>query len=612
MRDGTGSLKACIERLSELEKRTWTAAEYRKKLVTDIRFFKTELWYDRSLDLVAPLSEVELDIADFAANGPRLRLIIGFRGIGKTYDASSLICYRGRRDRHRRMAIYSKSLDKVKETAGLVRSWLDVVWFLQDLAPTGNSRDKVTAFDFAGAKEDRAHSVSVLGMGGQLEGGRAHTIIPDDIETKSNTTTVESREELARLTGEFTNILYPDIPHDKGGPIDPTEICGLGTYKHEESVYTKLANREHGYTIRSYPLVYPSPGDKVRGLSPVLAANLARNPDLADQPTVPLRFGPAEVALKRSAGKHEFDLEFKLICDLSTSNRYPLRLSDFIILSLHRDKAPISIGWGERDHNGSTAINSSDLPCLGFTGDRLHRPIFIDQQWSDYNGTKVWIDPAGRGQDQTAAAAVSHGNALLYWKGILGLAGGSSVEDMTALVLFCRKHNARDIYIESNADTLDTYRQLFEPVLRRHFLNPGEDPAFPNGWKASLCNDTKITHSTNQKELRIIGTLEPLLSTHRLVADPECLRPVPGEEEFQSVQYQLSRITRDRKCLKEDGKLDALAGCCSVWNYTLAGDPEHQAEKKRAAYLEEQGRRLRQLTSMGNPPPSPSFINRRR
>lgn len=612
MRPGAGSIRECCERLSEETKRVWTADEYKRKLFNDFLFFKSELWFDRGLDLVAPLSEVELEIAQWACYGPRLRQIIGFRGIGKTYDAATLAAYRGRRDRNRRMAVYAKSLDKVKETAALIRAWLDAVWFLKDLAPTRDSRDKVIAFDFAGAKEDRAHSVSVLGIGGMLEGGRAHSIIPDDIETKSNTTTLEARESLARITAEFVNILYPDIPHERGGPIDPTEIVVLGTYKHEESVYLKLEKR--GYVIRSFPLVYPSPNDKVRGLAACLAGNLATNPALADTPTVPLRFPESEVAIRRASGRLEFSLEFKLICDLALSDRYPLKLADLIVMPLHRDKGPISVAWGQNDHNGSTAL--SDPPCLGFDSDRLYRPIAVDPQWEPYNGTKCWFDPSGRGADRNAGAAVAMLNGYLFWKGRLSLKGGSSTDEMAQMVLFARQHNCREIYIESNADTLDTYRQLFEPVLRSHFLEPGEDPLFPQGWKATLImggDDSAITHSTGQKELRIIEVLEPIMSTHRLICDPACLRPDPENDEHQHVQYQISRITKDRGALKEDGELDALAGCCRAWNFGLRLDPAKAAAKKRQAQLDEQGRRLHALTqSMANAPKNDNFIHRRR
>lgn len=611
MRPGAGSIRECCERLSEETKRAWTADEYKRKLFNDFGFFKQELWFDRSLDLVAPLSEVEMEIADWAANGPRLRLIIGFRGIGKTYDASSLVCFRGRRDRHRRMAIYAKSIDKVKETAALIRSWLDVVWFLKDLAPDRNSRDKVVAFDFSGAKEDRAHSVSVLGIGGMLEGGRAHSIFPDDIETKSNTTTVEARESLAKITAEFVNILYPDIPRERGGPIDPTEIVGLGTYKHEESVYFKLQDR--GYAIKSFPIVYPVPGRRVVNLATCLARNLIDKPALADTPTVPLRFPEPEVAIRRASGRQEFDMEFGLYADLSASNRYPLRLNDLVVMPLHRDKAPISIGWGERDHNGSTALQ--DPPCTGFSDSRLHRPIFIDQQWAPYIGTKVWIDPAGRGSDRAAAWAVSALNGYLFAKGRLSRAGGSSEDDMLAFILFARLHAATEIAIESNADTLDTYRPTFEAVLRRCFLQPGQDQLHPAGWKCKLTMggaDSHITHSTGQKELRMIGALEPITSTHRLIIDPNCLRAEPDAEEYQTIQYQFSRITKDRGCLKEDGLLDALAGACKLWNYSLALDPAKAADRKRQDLLEEQRRQLHALTSHDLIKPPPNFIKRRR
>jgi hypothetical protein len=75
-------------------------------------------------------------------------------------------------------------------------------------------------------------------------------------------------------------------------------------------------------------------------------------------------------------------------------------------------------------------------------------------------------------------------------------------------------------------------------------------------------------YETGQKELRVIDTLEPLLSSHRLVISPDVI-----EDDYRSVQaypmelratyrllHQMAYLTREKGCLRHDDRIDALAG----------------------------------------------------
>jgi len=554
---------------------------------TRFDFFVRAIWADRKLDQVAPLSDIEMDCVDHAAYGPRLRGILGLRGLGKTTLVTcTLSCFRLLRDPNRRILVISKSGGEAKKTISLIRSWLDSVWFLNHLAPTNNQRDTTHYFDVNHAEDNRQPSVSCFGIEGQLEGNRAHTIIPDDVETKQNTKTREARDELRRLCGEFKNILYPHREHSDGGPIDPVEIVFNGTPKHEDTLYQNRINA--GYAFRAYPIAVPAPNEDVLALAPIIRDRITTGTLRPGQPTLPRRFGPQEIAERMAEGYSEFARESMLIANLATTNIYPIRLGDLIITTVDTFKAPIYVTWAERDHNGSTA---TDIPSMGFGNDVLRKPAVIDQVWQPYTHTVAWIDPAGRGTDHTGIAIVAYLNGFIWVKHISSIPGGSSEADINTLCALCRQHHANSIYIESNADTLGTYRQLFRVHLNRHFLNPGEDPAFPQGWKASFIDNSAITHQTGMKEERILAALEPVISNHRLIIPPDAITPVPSRPAEHELQYQLARLKRERNCLREDAMIDALAGAIKAINHTLAADPITNRERIEKRTLEDEIKR---------------------
>lgn len=558
---------------------------------TRFDFFVRALWADRSLDKVAPLSEIEMDMVDFAGNGPRLRGILGLRGMGKTTLVTcTLACFRLIRDYNRRVIVVSKSGTEAKKTISLIRNWIEDVWFLNHLSPTNGHRDTTNYFDISGSEVNRQPSVSAFGIEGQLEGNRAHTLIPDDVETKQNTKTREAREELRRLCGEFKNILYPHREHKDGGPIDPVEIPYVGTPKHEETLYQDRIRA--GYKFRAYPIAAPAPNEEVIALAPIIADRIAAGTLRVGAPTLPRRFGPQEIAERMAEGYSEFARESMLISNLSATNLYPIRLSDLIVHTVDTHRAPIYMAWGERDQTGPTSLN---IPCLGFGDDCLRRPVIIDPMWQPYTHTVAWIDPAGRGADHTGLAIVAYLNGFLWVKHVSSIPGGSSEADIAALSALCRKHHVNSVYVETNADTLGTYCNLFRTVLQRHFLEPGQDAAFPDGWKAGFVNDPAVCHQTGMKEERILAALEPVISNHRMIIAPASLTPDTSRPAEHELQYQLTRLKKEPRCLKEDAMIDALAGATKAINHALGGDPVKNKRRIEAKTMQEEVKRANQL-----------------
>jgi len=101
----------------------------------------------------------------------------------------------------------------------------------------------------------------------------------------------------------------------------------------------------------------------------------------------------------------------------------------------------------------------------------------------------------------------------------------------------------------------------------------------------------EVKHST-QKERRIIDTLEPVISRHKLIVDKKVI-----EDDYKTAQayeadakftktlvYQMTRVTYDRGALKHDDRLDALAIAVNYWVEQMAQDADRgiAAEKSEA------------------------------
>lgn len=578
---------------------------YANRLYHDPLFFLDELWHATGLDRRAPLGPIERDIFLFAcgfdSDGvtklPSHRVGLAWRGIGKSTSAvAPAAAWRLYRDPERRILIPSKTDQHARGIVSLGKSWIKTVPFLAHLRPNKGQKDGEYAYEVGPASKQIWPSVQAIGIGGQLPGKRAHSIYPDDIETEANTESLEMRLKLQGQVGEFNDILFPDPAKDPTviPAVDPNEICFFGTYHAEESLYIHL--HELGYYVRTWPLVVPQPDWKILGLAPIIKAMVDRGvPPMT--PTNPVRFGREEVLKRQKHGQRRFLMQHALVADIGEKARYPLRLADLIVFPSARDKAPLALTWGTTDNRGTTAI---EMPTLGFPGDRLHRPIHADETWGPYQGTIAWIDPSGQGEDACAASVVSYLAGFLHWKGSLSLPTATG-EDLKTLALWLRAHGVTDVYAESNADTLGVWRPLFELVLRQHFLDPytpplpgerprpNQDPSFPNGWRCNIITDSKITHSTGQKEVRIIDAIEPVIRSHRLIAHPDALTPIPGKPDYAQVQYQLTHITRQRNSLREDGLIDSLAGAVHAWSYQLGLDPASAAERARAAMTPPEG-----------------------
>lgn len=580
---------------------------YVQDLHDDYIFFVKEIWRYTGLDKLAPIDPMEEDILVWVAGGgeiPNRRGVLAPRGLGKTtWGTASKACHELFKNPNAKVVIVSKSEGHAKKIVTLIRGWLRVVPFLRFLAPRPPEndrywRDNTDMFDCGPMMPSKDPSVWAVGIDGQLAGPRGSIVIADDVESPENVRTQDARDRLDYAVREFTSM----------ATYGKREILYFGTYHHEQSLYIKLAER--GYVFRTWPLLYPEPSDKILGLAPSLRDLLDRKVKKAGEPVFD-RHDATYIAERKAEGRVHFAMQQMLIANLGDTEMYPLQLRDLIIFPVNRDKCPISIAWGTSNDRKAGGTRIEDIPCFGLDGDGLYEPINYDDNWAPYARTIMWIDPAkGKvGGDELAYAIVSLAFGYLWVKTVGAIPNGrATAENLDSLVLLAREHRAREIHVEDFA--LQSYfAELLEPVVHRHAIPPGERDEFPTGWNAAvLC--TKPPMPQSQKELRIIGVLDPLFQQHRVVMDRRTI-------ESESLQHQITRITRQRDCLTQDGQVDALANACAVFQEDMHIDPEKAADRQRERELQDELDRFfagnvggRGFTTFGGRPKPLSFLTR--
>jgi len=562
---------------------------YVEALMADPVFFMREIWRETGLDKVAPIGPIEEDIIRYGADGPPLRGILAFRGVGKTYlITAGLTCYDLFLDPNFQTLIISKSQTFANTTIALIREWIDTVPFLQHLTPdpAKGHRDTTQFFDVGTCQKQKDPSVFAKGVEGQITGTHAHRVRPDDVETDENTQTLDARQALARKLNELSAVRYPKVG----------QICYIGTYHHEESVYLEMAQR--GYVFRTWPVIYPTPDEAVRMLNPApyIMDALAEGRAEPGEPTCPYRFPMDRIIQEQAHGRRYFAMQFMLLSDLGDAERYPLRLADLIVFdAMNMDRAPLTITWG-RSYAYGASTQVQDIPCYGFSGDGLYGQAMYAPDWGEYLGTKGWLDLSGRGKDRTAVCAIGQLNGFLWTKGLKSWPGGhDDPQVIRDIVLFLRECKVDTLYAEDNFG-LGMATQLLDPVLREYALDPGQQPDYPRGWHCGI----ELVHQREQKELRIIHALEPVMGRHRLVVSRDVIRN-------EDLQKQLTRITSQRNCLEHDDELDALAGCVSMWQEELNQNPDLSAERIREQRFDDELRAHRAWQA-GLKPQPPRFF----
>lgn len=526
-------------------------------MLADFKVFLRYVWAFLGLPEPTP---TQYAIADYLQHGPRRSILMGFRGVGKSWITAAFVVWLLLRNPQEKILVVSASKQRADDFSTFTLRLIKELPITRHLIPKPDQRESKVAFDVGPATNSQSPSVTSKGITSQITGSRATRIIADDIEVAQNSITQDMREKLLRAVAEFDAIIVPE---------GETQITYLGTPQTEESIYNKL--RERGYVARVWPALYPENPDVYNGaLAPEILEVILRDPTKVGTSTDPRRFTLEDLMERRmSYGPSGFSLQFMLDCSLSDAERYPLRTSDLIVLGMPNDKAPVSIAWST-----SPDGHLRDIPNIGFTGDRWYRPMFVSTEWTGFEGIVMSIDPSGRGADEIAYAIVGQLHGILYVLDCGGFKGGYAEENLHRLARIAKLYGTNRVIIEANFGD-GMFTSIFSPVLMQYHR----------------CGIEEVRHS-KQKELRIIDTLEPVMGSHRLVVNEALVRRDTTEAREQdqnySLFYQMTRITRDRGALKHDDRLDALAIAVAYWVEAMGKNEEKAVEHWRSRLLDEE------------------------
>lgn len=525
-----------------------------------------------------------------------LRGVMAFRGATKTAITSCFSSWVMLLDPRVSVKVVAGKDDLAKQIIKECRIWFDTVDILEEnLHPSLNRgsasmMDNYEKFNIPGNPGGKDASFSAVAIVGNLTGSRAHILIMDDIEHPSNCDTPQKREKLKAYDSEANNILFdPQACSDSHILYDgfkPFKVY-LGTPHHEESIY--YFKMTHGYKFRVWPARYPN-AEYMKSIGHLIAPMLLE--DIEKDPSITTGFGmdfkqgqvvdprrqseESVIQKEKELGTSGFAKNYMLDVSMQSVDMYPLKVTDLIVADLDTESARATY-MGEREPYYALP----DLPCVGLPGDIFYRPSFMAPEVYKYDNIVMCIDPSGRGKDETgyAVVAVLNGNFFLLANGgLAAYAEGYSDAVLQKLVDIAKQFSVKAMIIESN----------FGDGIFLKSITPFVNKTYP-------CELLEERAST-QKEVRIIETLEPIMTRRKLIVARSVIekdyRDIPltaPETERPSYRliYQLSRITRARGCIAHDDRLDALEGAVRYLIDTLALDQEKQAGRKFEEMLQE-------------------------
>ena len=504
--------------------------------------FRNHLWACfKYLGLGEP-TPVQYAMADALQNGPKDMQLQAGRGFGKSVITACLASWFLVKDADATIMVVSATGNKAVEFISMTRKILDLVPYCEHLKPGDHTTDNAFSFNVeARTKVGQDKSCYARGITAQITGSHAEYLIFDDVEIEGNCETAMARQKLLNKCLEAEQI------RNVGG-----RVIFLGTPQIKDSIYNQLKS---GYPVTKFPAIMPNPdiASEVEDVNPFIL-ELNTEPG---SPTQPERFS-MEVLAEREAkgGPTLFSLHYKLDTSLADKDKYPLKLQDFIVLNLSPDLCPEKIVW-------ATSIPLKKVPSFGMSGDCYYEPMWISDQFVEYQDRIMFIDPSGRGKDETGVCIASFSNGYIFVHELLGLEGGYDRSALMRIAKLAYQYDVPHIRVESNyGDAM--FNSLLRPVV------------------SEVCGQVAIEEYrvTGQKERRMLAALEPVLAQHRLVFDTK-----PARDEKN--QKQITRLTESRGSLTHDDRVDVLSAACHYWEERLHINVDNVIAKRRQKAHEE-------------------------
>ncbi|MCP3882365.1 MAG: phage terminase large subunit [Sulfitobacter sp.] len=545
-------------------------APKRRPALWDFRNFLFRAW--QVLGLPEP-TRLQYDLAHHMQHGPDRLVALCFRGFGKSWMATTKNNHDLYLDHEEKCLQISAAKKKADDSTRFMLNLIEKMPELHRLRPDpriGNRCSNVE-FDVCGCLPAHQPSVRSLGiLSNSLWGSRAGKICADDIETKENSQTITQHEKVRDRARELGGAILRSAQE-----VEHPKVLVLGTPQLEESMYFE-SFEQAGYTVMIYPARYPT-SQQVEAyggrLAKILADDLAKDPSLVGQPTEPTRFGEKELLLREAEyGRHGFLLQFMLMPSLADEDRYPLRLSDLLVMDLDHEVGPEKAVW-----SSLADYRIGDLPRVGFERDWYHRPADIYGKNAPYQQSVMAIDPSAGGSDETAYVVLKALNSQIFLIDVGGFRRGDAEGTMQELARIAKKFDVNMIKVEQNMGG-GVWSKLLIPHLHKIHRECGVEDV----------------HVTGRKEIRIKDTLGPVMASHRLVINKSAIqkdydstqRYPKGSLSYQ-LMYQMSRLTEVPKCLEHDDRLDALCLGVAHFQDTMARDYRHEMKAREEEEMEQ-------------------------
>lgn len=553
----------------------------------DFRVFVTYAW--RFLLKCDP-APIQLDMAYWMQHSPDRTITMAFRGFSKSWITGLYAIWCLLRNPDEKVLVVSGSLNRAVATTNWCLSLILTMPILKDLIPQPSMRQSGAMFDVGNCVPQQSASFMALGILGQMAGFRASLIIPDDVETQTNSNTVTMRETIRDAVKEFESVLTP------GGSIKY-----LGTPHDADSLYLFLLRLrgEDGlpvYSARVWPALFPSAEEaKVYGphLAPYITSYINKHgPGVIGHSTMPTRFPDSDLARRKAAsGNSEFRLQFLLDLSGAFTDKYPLKLANLIVMDLDDKHGPEQVVWG-------TTKVERDLPVVGFDGDFYYGPINVSGGVAPYSRIVGYIDSSGTGTDEAAIAVIGELYGRLYLLFVWGSVGGLAESTLGTFASLCVRYGINKLLVEDNFGG-GAYSALLRPRVIEAWRVVNEAARKAHGRDAKQGGTEVVSVKTSKvsKEKRILGVLSPITEGHRLVVnrqvildDTESVNRMDGEETRHSYSlfYQFTHLTAEADCLRHDDRLDAVAGACGEFVEQLGVNPQGLAEQAAQERIEDE------------------------
>ena len=470
--------------------------------------------------------------------GTNNMLLQAGRGDGKSVIMACYVSWLLLLNHNTTILVLSAGADRAIKFVFQTRAILTQVPYMKDLEPMENDKDSAFGFNVHTRTQfGQDLSVTAKGITSQITGLHADQIICDDIEIVENSDSPQAREKLWERCLELENVV---------NKVDVASIRFLGTPQSRDSVYNKLGGI---YPTVKFPAVMPdltNPEEIENVDEYILGLGIE-----SGESTQPERFPTEKLAeIEAKIGPTNFDLHYKLKTSSADVKRYPLRLEDLIVLDVDPEVFPVKVVHAK-------SVVNKRVSSFGMKGDLVYEPMHIEPTFAPYNQTILFIDPSGRGADETALCVASFAHGYIVVHELTGIQGGY---DSVTLMKICKLINQYKINLvkyESNYGD-GMFGKIIQPVIAQNCGQIGIE-------------EYKVTGS---KENRILSTLEPIMAQHRLVFDV-------GVIQDKENQIQITRLQNKRGALKHDDRVDVLSAAVSHWVNALAIDPDRELINKQ-------------------------------